>query len=321
MKLIKKNIIPILCLLIIGFVFYNMDEISNRISESLEKNPRVIVAEANSYKKNNDFIYVQNTNDFIPLSYNDLLNIYYTITNSGYETFTFYCPSEYKDCTKDVEKISDDPETLSYINNFVHPYNSFSNIRTVISESGEINITINYLYTDKEIKTINQKVNEIYKEVIKKDMDNYEKIKAIHDYIIDHTKYDVERNNDEESEYNSYKAYGPLIEGYATCSGYTDAMALFLEKMNISNFKVATELMQEDISGHIWNAVYLDGKWLHLDLTWDDPVDDPETGEGKDYLQHTYFLITSKELEEADKGDIVIKDHIFSERIYPELKK
>lgn len=317
LKLIKRNIIPLLCILLLTFVFYHVEEISDKIATSLEKNPEVIVNDANTYKKEEDFIFVQNTTDFIPLSYNDILNIYYTITNSGYKTFTFYCPSEYKDCTKDVETISGDPETLTYINNFVHPFNSFSNIQTSISESGEINIDINYLYTEEEKEIVFKKVNEIYNQAITKDMSDYDKIKAIHDYIVDNSKYDVERNDKDDSKYISYKAYGPLIEGYATCSGYTDAMALFLEKMGIKNFKVATELMQKDISGHVWNAVFLDNQWLHLDLTWDDPVSD----DGKDYLQHKYFLISSKELEEADKGEVVVTEHIFSERIYPELKK
>lgn len=318
MKFIKRNFIPILCLITIGFVVFHMDEFSTKIATALEKNPRVLLSPSNSYKKQDDFIFVQNTTDFIPLSYNDLLNIYYTITNSGYETFTFYCPSEYKDCTKDVEKISDDEEILSYVNNYLHPFNSFSNIRTIISESGEINITINYLYTKEEINTLNKTVDEIYEKIIKKNMSDYDKVKAIHDYIIDHVKYDVKRNNEETSDYTSYKAIGPLLEGYATCSGYTDAMALFLEKMEIKNYKVATELMQEDISGHVWNALFIDDKWLHLDLTWDDPVSD----DGKDYLLHKYFLITTQELEKTDnEGDIVVKDHIFSQRIYPELKK
>ncbi len=318
LKFIKKNFIPFLCLLCIGFVFLHIEAISNKISLALEKNPRILLEDANAYKKTDNFIYVQNTDDFVPLSYQDLLNIYYTITNSGYSEFTFYCPSEYKECTKDTEKISDDAEILTYINNFVHPYNSFSNIQTVISESGEINIHIKYLYTEEEKQAIDQKVEQIYKKVIKDSMSDYEKIKSIHDYIIDHTKYDVERNDNDTSKYNSYKAYGPLLEGYATCSGYTDAMALFLDKMGIKNFKVATELMQEDISGHVWNAVFLENNWLHLDLTWDDPVSD----DGKDYLQHKYFLITTDKLEKTDnEGDVVVKDHLFSKRIYPELKK
>lgn len=307
----------ILCSILVLYVAFHIDTITDFVAKTLEKNSKVITPNSNDYAKNDDFLYVQITEDFIPLSYNDLLNIFYTITNNGYETFTFYCPSEYKDCLDDVSKISNDPETLTYINNFVHPYNSFSNIRTIISESGEINVTINYLYTKEEINKINKVVDEIYTSLIKNDMSEYDKIKTIHDYIINHSKYDVERNKNNNSKYLSYKAYGPLIEGYATCSGYTDAMAIFLEKMNIKNFKIATELMQEDASGHVWNALYLDNSWLHLDLTWDDPVSD----DGKDYLQHKYFLISSAELEEADKGDVVVKEHIFNKSVYPEMKK
>ncbi len=322
MKFLKKNIIPFFCILLIGIVLLNVDAISDSIANSLERNPRVLAEPGNVYKKDDDFIYVQNTDDFVPLSYNDILNIYYTILNNGYENFTFYCPSEYKDCTKDVAEISNNPETLSYISNFVHPFNSFSDdekspTTTEIYESGEINIKVHYLYTEEEKQTLNKKVNDVLKEVIKTNMSDKDKIKAVHDYIIEHSKYDT---NDKYPNDNN-KATGPLLYGYATCSGYTDAMALFLEKLGIKNFKVATKFISEDTEGHIWNAVFLENKWLHLDLTWDDPVDTSKNeNERKDYLEYNYFLITTKELEKVDKeGEVVIKDHLFSPRIYPEL--
>ena len=148
-------------------------------------------------------------------------------------------------------------------------------------------------------------------------MDTYTKILTIHDYIINNTKYDVERNNNGTSNYHSYLAYGPLLEGYATCNGYTDAMALFLEKLNIPNFKVAkTPDPTNDTEGHVWNAVYLDNKWLHLDLTWDDPV----SNDGQDYLQHKYFLITTEQLKSIDtNGEVKVLEHEFAHNIYPEL--
>ena len=323
MKIIKNSLVPILCLLAIGTVFMNADLISDYIAKTLERNPNVVIQEGNAYKKEDDFIYVQNTKNFVPLSYNDILNIYYTILNNGYENFTFYCPSEYKNCTKDVTEISNDPETLSYISNFVHPFNSFSDdinnpTTTEIYESGEINITIHYLYTEEEKQILNQKVDEILKKIITNKMSDQEKIKEIHDYIIEHTKYDT--NN--KYPVDNSKATGPLLYGYATCSGYTDAMALFLEKLGIKNFKVATKFISEDTEGHIWNAVFLNGKWLHLDLTWDDPVDTSKSEDNrKDYLEDTYFLISTENLEKIDAGNVVIKDHLFSKRIYPELKK
>lgn len=270
------------------------------------------------YKKDHDFLIVQNTNSFSPLSKKDLKNIIYTIVNSGWEHFTFYCPSEYKKCISDMKDLSQDQDLLTHINNFVHPFYSFSNIRTSMSESGEINIHVDYLYQELEIRVINEKIDAYIKENISRNMDDYEKIKLFHDDIINQTKYDVSRNENGESSYHSYIAYGPLVEGYATCNGYTDVMAIYLSKLGIENFKIATTKENEDEGeGHVWNAVYLNGEWLHLDLTWDDPV----SSDGKDYLQHKYFLINDEELKKADEGEVEVLEHLYKPNIYLEFQQ
>ena len=73
--------------------------------------------------------------------------------------------------------------------------------------------------------------------------------------------------------------------------------------MVVENFKVASE-------NHVWNAVKIDHKWYHLDLTWDDPV----TPDGTDLLEYNFFLIDTAKLKEIEK-----EQHIFSENIYKEL--
>lgn len=317
-SLIKKLFIPILCLFILLFVLLNANNWSDFLTNYTINDPEVYIPKSNSYVKEEDFLFVQNIENFMPFSKGDLKNIYYTIVNNGWKEFTFYCPSEYVECLEDVKEISNDQDLLTHLNNYVHPYNGFSNVKTVISETGDITVSINYFYSDEQIKAINKKIDEIYKNIITNDMDTYTKILTIHDYIINNTKYDIERNNNGNSIYHSYIAYGPLLEGYATCNGYTDAMALFLEKMNIPNFKVAmTPEKNSDTEGHVWNAVYLNNQWFHLDLTWDDPV----SNDGTDYLQHKYFLITTSQLEEADtSGEVIVTEHQFKKNIYPELK-
>lgn len=317
-SLLKKLFIPILCLFILLFVLLNANNWSDFLTNYTINDPEVYIPKANSYVKEEDFLFVQNIENFMPFSKGDLKNIYYTIVNNGWKEFTFYCPSEYVECLEDVKKISNDQDLLTHLNNYVHPYNGFSNVKTVISETGDITVSINYFYSEDQIKKINQQVDKIYNEIITNDMDTYTKILTIHDYIINNTKYDIERNNNGNSIYHSYIAYGPLLEGYATCNGYTDAMALFLEKMNIPNFKVAmTPEKNSDTEGHVWNAVYLNDQWFHLDLTWDDPV----SNDGTDYLQHKYFLITTSQLEEADtSGEVIVTEHQFKKNIYPELK-
>ena len=317
-SLLKKLFIPILCLFILLFVLLNANNWSNFLTNYTINDPEVYIPKSNSYVKEEDFLFVQNIENFMPFSKGDLKNIYYTIVNNGWKEFTFYCPSEYVECLEDVKEISNDQDLLTHLNNYVHPYNGFSNVKTVISETGDITVSINYFYSEDQIKKINQQVDKIYNEIITNDMDTYTKILTIHDYIINNTKYDIERNNNGNSIYHSYIAYGPLLEGYATCNGYTDAMALFLEKMNIPNFKVAmTPEKNSDTEGHVWNAVYLNNQWFHLDLTWDDPV----SNDGTDYLQHKYFLITTSQLEEADtSGEVIVTEHQFKKNIYPELK-
>ena len=79
-------------------------------------------------------------------------------------------------------------------------------------------------------------------------------------------------------------------------------MALFLDRMNIPNYRVSSET-------HIWNLVYIDGEWKHLDLTWDDPVTDT----GVNVLLDTYFLVSSSTLETENRSE-----HKYDKAIYLE---
>ena len=309
----KKLLVPILCLLCILVVLLNVDSITNRIIFFLNQNSTTTIEIKNEYYKTNNYIFVSNTDFYTPYGIEDLLNIMYSIINSGTTNFTFYCPKEYTDCVNDMKDITIDKTLLTHLNNFVHPFNSFSSIEASISDSGEIIIKVNYLYTEEEKDKINAKVDELLNTLITPDLtEDYDKIKAVHDYIINNTKYDL----DNSEELKSYTAYGPLFNNAATCNGYTDLMAIFLTKMGYDNYKIATtDDLENPTEGHVWNAVKIDNEWYHLDLTWDDPV----STDGKDYLYHKYFLIDSEELKTAD-ANITSTDHVFDETIYSELK-
>ena len=51
----------------------------------------------NDYTRDYSFDYVKLTDDFSPSDYQDLLNIYYTVLNSGVDSFSFYCPDDYSE--------------------------------------------------------------------------------------------------------------------------------------------------------------------------------------------------------------------------------
>ena len=230
-----RYIVTIIILVLIGL---NYQKIIDVFEEALSGNPPIMASDPNEYYKNEEFSYVKLSKDFIPYSKQDIRDIFYTLLDSGYETFTFYCPKEYDTCLEDIEEISNDQDALTYINNYVSPFNGFSNIKIIYSNTGEINVEVYRLYSDDEIKSVKKRMEEIKKELYKADMKDEDKILAVHDYIIDHTKYD-ENRKDNKSVYLSNKAYGPLIQGYGVCGGYADSMALFLDDLKIPNFKVS----------------------------------------------------------------------------------
>lgn len=260
----------------------------------------------NDYYKDDNFNYVDDYTESGIKNRNDLINSIYYAINSGTDYIERYIDSDYTNYINDINTLTayngaEFKKVISTLNNFVHPYNSSNNVKISYGGDYKIGITINRAYTQDEINEINNKVDKILSENVNNNMLPKEKIKAIHDYIIDHTEYDkLKYENKNDDTYKSNTAYGVLIEGYGTCNGYADAMEIFLDKMNIINYKISNE-------EHIWNLVYLDGKWYHLDLTWDDPISDININ------RDTYFLISTKTLEKINDGT-----HTFDKNIYSE---
>lgn len=298
----KRLGLPLILLVVLGALVYKIDDISDYTSELVSAKPEVTIESANSYKTDSDFLYIQKSENFVPYSKQDIMNIFYSIFNNGYETFTFYCPSEYTDCRRDVEEITGDQTIITHIGNFVHPYNNFTNLKVVTDSLGEVDVIVTKMYDDAKIQAINAKLDTIFNEIFTAEMDINDKILKIHDYIIDHAFYDMEEGD------NSGNAYGALIEGKCKCSGYADAMALALYKLGVKNYKVASEK-------HVWNALCLNDEWSQIDLTWDDPV--VETGATiTDTIRHKFYMIDTPTLMSYDT-----LEHNFDKNVYLELRE
>lgn len=301
-----KKFFSFIFLLILLFVVYlYRTDITKYIIYNYIYKKDIKIPESNDYKRDYDFGYIKNTDNFYPNNKQELYNVFYTILNNGYDDFTFYCGKEYSSCTKDIKEITNhDNQTLSTINNYVHPYNSYNTISVNINNLGRVNVKVQKLYTSDDIYKINNEIDKILNQIIKPNMTDKDKIKAIHDYIINNTIYDKKWVDLNDKTARSNMAYGPLFNKTALCGGYTDLMELFLEKINIKSFKIASE-------NHIWNYIYIDNEWKHLDLTWDDPV----TNTGKNLLKYDYFLINTIQLEQ--KKD---KNHIYNKNLYIEAQ-
>ena len=269
-------------------------------SKSIERNYGKTTE--NSYFIEDNFEYVDNYENAEVHSKQEIINSIYYLINSGVSYSKRYCAKDYIDCYKDMDAISNDADTMSILNNYVHPYNSFDSIMFNF-DSNVIEIEIKHTYKSEEIRILNDYIDNFISNNITSAMTTKEKIRVIHDYIINNTTYDnLKSENINDTTYRSNTAYGVLKEGFGICSGYSDAMKLFLDKLNIINYKVSNDQ-------HIWNLVYLDGEWLHLDLTWDDPVNE------MNITRDNYFLITTDVLKKL--GDDV---HYYNSHNFLEVK-
>ncbi len=131
----------------------------------------------------------------------------------------------------------------------------------------------------EELQTF-AKCLSIIRECVRPGMSDYEKSRALAEYLCKHLEY----HNLKDSRSVFYRHRGrfviyaltPLLEGRtgnAICEGYTKTYGLLLTLCGIPSMEVSGKLTdsQGGIGYHAWNLVYLKGQgWYHVDTTWMD---------------------------------------------------
>ena len=126
-------------------------------------------------------------------------------------------------------------------------------------------VAMAYCATGDELETIISEYENALSEMISAAADaisDFGRELALHDYIIDKCEYAVE---DEDHLHNT--AYGALVFKRAYCDGYAYAMKAAMDRLGIQSAIVYGSVNGTD---HVWNLVYIDGEYYHLDAMWDD---------------------------------------------------
>lgn len=187
---------------------------------------------------------------------------------------------------KDIES-KEPPESVSELNDrdFENPenadiYDGEKVVRAYINSDASMLDEFNLKIYDAAYSA----VSEFYDE----SMTQQEAALAAHDYLVVNCTYDLDELSltATASEYSDCP-YGALINGKAICLGYTTAYQLFMDMLGIECITVSGEALGEE---HAWNMVRLDGKWYHVDCTWDDFVPDDE----KRPPFHLYTFVTDE---------------------------
>ena len=144
----------------------------------------------------------------------------------------------------------------------------------------------------------------------------YNRVKYVHDWLVDNLNYDNDNSN------NKDNIYGTFNKKKVVCEGYAEGLKYLLDKLNIPCVLVYGDGYDDNgnLEAHAWNYVQMeDDNWYAVDTTWDDPL---YIGSSNSIIQndykHTYLLKGSKTFNEnhVSDGDVSGTGQNFK---YPEL--
>lgn len=156
-------------------------------------------------------------------------------------------------------------------------------------------------FVDSDNSTIKKKAQEITKGIT----DDYEKVKAVHDWIANNIWYDYDGLN-QKSEIE-YIASEVLVSKKSVCQGFADLAAAMLRSlgiptkvtngyaMGVGTSEVWTnDILNSDQSNHAWNESYVNGRWVIYDCTWDsdNKYINKEYSKDTGCTGHCYFDLT-----------------------------
>lgn len=142
-----------------------------------------------------------------------------------------------------------------------------------------------------------QKIRDVIAKVTTSSMSRQEKIRAVHDWLVCNVYYDTT--------YTQHTPDEVMSKGIAVCTGYSETFQLFMNELGIPCILVTGWAGGDN---HEWNAVQMDdGKWYHIDITWDDPL----FGGHSDYkdgrnLRYDYFLIPRSVISRDHSIDSIV---------------
>ncbi|MBU5220456.1 transglutaminase domain-containing protein [Bacillus albus] len=168
-------------------------------------------------------------------------------------------------------------------------YNVASTRYSIKGMPGNYTFTLQVKYRESKEQTqyVKKQAKVIVGSIVKPGMDEHEKVKAIHDYVVKHVSYDTS--------YQAYTAYEALANRSAVCQGYALLTYELLKEAGIQNHIVTGT---GNGQAHAWNLVKIENKWYHLDTTFDDPVPDKA---GR--VTYSYFNMSDEQISKDHKWD------------------
>ncbi len=151
------------------------------------------------------------------------------------------------------------------------------------------------------------KIKTVLRQIINDGMNEFEKARAIYDWLIMNVTYDKELydlltgggGGENSSEYNGFSLEGVFDDGVAVCDGISKAFCAMANVEGLPCVQVSGKQTENPLGvGHAWNKIYLDGSWYIVDATSGGII----VNGTHEVYSLVYFLITDEEMEKRYTG-------------------
>ena len=183
--------------------------------------------------------------------------------------------SYYKGIHLDIYKMAVDDKNASnpnegdYINSHMTSYNvKMSYTSTYV----KFEYKVNYLTSYEEELLVDKKVKQVLDQLDVYNASEYEKIKAVHDYIVKNINYDYSLKN--------HSSYNAIVDKNVVCQGFSSLTYRMLKELGVDVRYISGYSNGER---HAWNIVKINNKWYNIDNTWDENLSNGS-------ISYKYFL-------------------------------
>lgn len=177
-----------------------------------------------------------------------------------------------------------------------HPEFFFIDNTLTISEEA-LTLYIIDAYLDRSridlVKTQLQVVIDEVASLMNSNMNELEKVKVIHDYIINRVDYLYESDGvTPEDVYYAHNIEGVILGYGAVCEAYAETFYVIAKAFGINSLLVTGNSNNQK---HMWNLVEINGLFYNLDLTWNDA--------GSGDISYVYFGMGYDKLKDTHTFD------------------
>ncbi len=154
-----------------------------------------------------------------------------------------------------------------------------------------------YLYSKQQIQQYTTQIYNFRDKICSRyaQMDDFQKEKQIHDLLCKNVVYE---------DYGdlSHTALGLILYKKGVCDGFAKLAKLLFDGVGICSYVVSSQAfgINQCYEPHAWNIVKIEGKWYHLDITFDRTT-------STDNIRYDYFNLTDTDIS---------SDHIYNSGEY-----